>query len=230
MAAWQGRIARVADFVLDWFLPPACAACNTAIAHGAFCTACRALIRVPAVERALDGVPVRAAAVYAPPIAPALRRFKYHARPDLARPLAILALPALGDIDVRSSDLFVPVPLHPKRLAERGYNQAALLARSFAGSTGARYAPRALARRIDTPRQAGSKRTERLRNVENAMQARSREAVAGTRIVLVDDVVTTGATAVGCIRALRAAGAEVRAVVAIGLADDAAADAAGEQA
>ena len=62
------------------------------------------------------------------------------------------------------------------------------------------------------------------------MQVRSPGAIRGRRIVLVDDVVTTGATALGCIRALRAAGAEVCAVVAIGLADDAAADAAGDSA
>jgi len=226
--AWQGRLATLVDFALDWCLPPECAACDAAIAHGAFCASCRALVRAPAGERALDGVRVLAAAVYAPPIAPALRRLKYHARPDLARPIAALAAPALHALRVRRSDAFVPVPLHPKRLAERGYNQAALLARAFAMSTGARYAPRALARCRDTPQQAGLQRRERLLNVQSVMQARRPYAVAGSRIVLVDDVVTTGATALGCIRALRAAGAEVCAVVAIGLADDAAADSAGD--
>jgi ComF family protein len=221
VAAWQGRLATLADFALDWLLPPECAACDAAVAHGPLCASCRALLRAPAGQRALEGVPVLAAAAYAPPIAPALRRLKYHARPDLARPLAALAVPTLLALGVRRSDVFVPVPLHPKRLAERGYNQAALLARAFATSTGARYAPRALARRRDTPQQAGLKRRERLLNVESVMQARGPSPSAGGRIVLVDDVVTTGATALGCIRALRDAGAEVCAVVAIGLADDA---------
>ena len=108
-----------------------------------------------------------------------------------------------------------PVPLHPRRRRERGFNQSLLLALALARPGGLRVAEDALARREDTPPQTGLSAAQRRANVARAFVVRRRAAVAGQIVVLVDDVFTTGATARACARALAAAGArEVRLVTA----------------
>jgi ComF family protein len=103
------------------------------------------------------------------------------------------------------------VPLHPRRRRERGFNQSELLATELARRTGLRLAPLALVRRRDTAPQAGLTAAARRANVEGAFAVRQRARVSGRPVVLVDDVLTTGATARGCARVLREAGAaEVR--------------------
>ncbi|UCE85573.1 MAG: ComF family protein [Deltaproteobacteria bacterium] len=102
--------------------------------------------------------------------------------------------------------LVVPVPLHPRRLRERGFNPAAQLARALAREHGIRCAPAALERIRDTPSQTGLSRRARRRNVAGAFRARSARRLPA-RIWLVDDVVTTGSTLEEAARALRRAGA-----------------------
>jgi ComF family protein len=103
--------------------------------------------------------------------------------------------------------VLAPVPLHPRKRRERGFNQAELIARELAARSGLPLAPGALVRRIDTPPQAGLSAAARRRNVARAFAVRQCARVAGRRVVLVDDVLTTGATAQACSRALAAAGA-----------------------
>ena len=141
-------------------------------------------------------------------VAAALRRLKYEERPDLARPLGHLLRRAARDADLAAgADVVVPVPLHPRRLAERGFNQAALLAAEVAGELRAPTAPRALSRARDTPQQAMLDRAGRLNNVTRAFLAIDPARVRGRRVVLVDDVMTTGATLTACAEALLEAGA-----------------------
>ncbi|MBI4199092.1 MAG: ComF family protein [Chloroflexi bacterium] len=102
-------------------------------------------------------------------------------------------------------ELVVPVPLHPKRLRERGYNQAELLARELGRCVALPVAATALQRLRATPPQVSATREERLRNVQGAFRARS--SFQGMRVMLVDDVCTTGATLDACAVALREAGA-----------------------
>jgi ComF family protein len=110
-----------------------------------------------------------------------------------------------------TSDVLVAVPLHPRRLRERGFNQAALLAQELARRSERACCPDALVRRLDTAPQAGLSAAARRRNVRAAFAVRRKASVAGRTVTLVDDVVTTGATAIACGRELRAAGArEVR--------------------
>ncbi len=112
----------------------------------------------------------------------------------------------------------VAVPLGRRRRLDRGYDQAALLARSLARSApGARFLPGALVRTRETAPQVGRTRTERLGNVRGAF--RGSPAVQGRDVVLVDDVVTTGATARACAEALLAAGARSVRVLALARAD-----------
>jgi ComF family protein len=159
-------------------------------------------------------VPVFAACEYVEPLSTAIQRLKYRDRPDLAAVLARLFTSAIA-ADARS--LLVPVPLHTRRLAERGYNQAALLGRELASRTGLLLAPLALRRTRETEQQAQLTRAERLTNVENAFEARSPRELQGRPVILVDDVVTTGATALGCLRALAGAGAKPQGIAALAI-------------
>lgn len=127
-----------------------------------------------------------------------------HGAPAFARWLAR----AGGELLI-AADIIAPVPLHWSRLLARRYNQAALLGLGLAKLTGKSVVPDLLVRRRPTPSQARLSRSERLRNVAGAFAVRpSRLAAArGRRIVLVDDVLTTGATVSACAKTLRRAGA-----------------------
>lgn len=217
--------------ILDVLSPPTCAACDARVSRRAvFCAGC-ALTVLPleddrerpasASARRSDrragplppAIRVIAFAAFGGAVAIALRRLKFTSRPDLGRPLGDLARCAVRRVDLRA-DLVVPVPLHPRRLAERGYNQAALIARAVAEELRVPLAARALARIRSTARQATLDREARFENVREAFRVRDAAAVRGRRVVLVDDVLTTGATMDACTLALRDAGAaSVTAVV-----------------
>lgn len=191
--------------------PLTCASCDAPIASRAvFCPGCARLIAP--LDRS-DPSDVVAFGAFEGPLAAALRRFKYNDRPDLARPLGHLVRRAVRAAGV-CGQVVVPVPLHPRRLAERGYNQAALLARAVSMELGARLVSRALTRARSTPQQALLDRAARQTNVEGAFLVRRPALVRGLRVVLVDDVVTTGSTLGACVQALIEAGAaSVQAVV-----------------
>lgn len=142
----------------------------------------------------------------------AIHAFKYRNAPEHAAVLAALFAEGLGD-EAPDADLLVPVPLHRRRLRRRGYNQAALLGRALARRWGIPLLVDGLARTRDTPPQVHEpSATARERNVAGAFEVPRPERVAGRRVVLLDDVMTTGATASACARVLRSAGA-VRVVV-----------------
>lgn len=220
--------------LLDLVYPPRCAACGEAPEEGAFCAACgEAVDPVPpgcgrcgqpgpdalcgacrASPPAFDAV--RAGGLLGGPLADAIHALKYRNRPALARPLgAWLA----GRVAVAPAALVVSIPLARGRRIERGYDQAALLADHLARASGGAGRARAALRRVrETPPQVGRTREERARNVEGAFEARG-GAVAGRDVVLVDDVVTTGATADAAAAALRRAGARSIVVVALARAE-----------
>ena len=153
----------------------------------------------------LDGC--LAAVDYAYPWAEALAEFKFRGDPGWAGALAALLRNTAGmAAALAEADRVLPVPLSAERLRERGFNQAALLAQHLAG-------PKAdnatLLRLHATEAQSGLPRAERLRNLRGAFAVEPTriEAVGGKRVMLVDDVMTTGATLQAAAEALRAAGA-----------------------
>ena len=151
----------------------------------------------------------RAATLYgsAGPAREAILAFKHTGRDTLGRHLAELMAERSGPILADGPwDVLVPVPLHPRRERQRGFNQAAFLARHVGRRAGLPVAARALRRLRATPPQSGDP-ADRRRNVRDAFSVARPAQVAGRHVLLVDDVLTTGATANECARALRRAGA-----------------------
>jgi ComF family protein len=143
-----------------------------------------------------------------------IHELKYRGRQRVAARLAGLLLEEPGVRRVLTAGAhLVPVPLHPRRRRERGFNQAELVAAALAREGGLVLSPGVLVRRRETSPQAGLSAAARRRNVAGAFVVRQRPKVMGRILVLVDDVSTTGATAAACALALRQAGAaEVRLV------------------
>jgi ComF family protein len=203
LQTWYARL-------LDLVFPPRCPGCR---ARGfLLCPTC--LQRCQGLR--LDREPVtptsrsrkvlaseRGLYQYDEPLRAAIWTFKYRRRPNMAAPLGGLLVEAVPD-DVRDCDALVPVPLHHERLAQRGFNQSALLAKHLASAL-QRPVHDSLRRIRATPHQVGMSRPEREANVRDAFVWYG--AAIPPRILLVDDVVTTGATMRECARALRAAGA-----------------------
>jgi ComF family protein len=148
---------------------------------------------------------MRSVAYFEGPLQHALHRLKYKRDIILADSLASL-LHAAWQTQALPGEGVVPVPLSSRRLRERGYNQAGLLARGFAELAGLRYMPDGVTRLRHTASQVGLTAEQRRANVAGAFEGRPR-VVAGHAVILVDDVRTTGATLEACAEALRAAGA-----------------------
>jgi len=198
-ACWQG---------FSFIAPPQCACCGDPFAEhlgdAALCVAC--LARPPKFRRA------RAALAYDTQSRRLVLPFKHGDRTDIARACGGWMARAGAEL-LAEADLIAPVPLHWRRLLTRRYNQALLLARALvrAAPPGVehRLAPDLLRRRRWTGSQAGLRAKERRRNVREAFDIHPRWAaeVAGKAVLLVDDVLTTGATAEACARVLQRGGA-----------------------
>ena len=138
-----------------------------------------------------------------------IHMLKYRKKSSLARPLSALARETFFQFwDVDEIDLLVSVPLHVKRLRERGFNQAYLLIRSWAKKDGITLDGLTLCRSRRTEPQTTLSRPERRKNIKGAFSLQHSEKIRGRKILLVDDVYTTGATVNECARVLMKAGAE----------------------
>jgi ComF family protein len=220
---------------LGLFYPEWCQLCGHERAipqEGFVCSSCQAkvrLIRPPFCHRC--GLPVegdvstlfectncrdaelgfrfaRSAVVARDPVLEAIHRYKYHRalwfEPFLA---ALLIRQALPELERRDWDWLVPIPLHPTKQREREFNQAERLARRLSAATRIPVQARLVRRRLPTRTQTLLTREEREANVANAFEVPARRQLKGQRIVLIDDVFTTGSTTSACAWTLLRAGA-----------------------
>ena len=202
--------------MLDLLLPPACAGCGRF--GDLICPACEDSFRpastpddrfaAPDAGLVIGDALVLAVAAFAHTgqLRRALQRLKYGGSGRIADPLARAAAPALQRLtDLSGRIPLVPVPVHAARLRQRGYNQAALLARSLASASGLPVLD-LLERRRATARQHGLGKAARLHNLQGAFQVRQ-GARPPPAVILVDDILTTSATLEACAQVLAAAGA-----------------------
>jgi len=203
----MGAVRLVFRSVLDVLAPTRCVGCARAGTTGALCPEC--FDASSARPTQVSQVPVLALGPFAPPLSQAIKQLKYSGRTDLALPLAKLWWQRWGHTLVRTpqaaaSVLLVPVPLHRGRLVERGFNQSALLATELARLARVRVGHEVIERVHATEHQARLAAHARAHNLDGAFRVSRCSAVTpGTRLVLVDDVVTTGATFAACQAACR---------------------------
>jgi ComF family protein len=230
---FRGGLRAVLRAALDIALPPLCPSCRAPLGDGAgLCAACwskLSLIEPPYCARlgipfAYDPGPgllsmeaianppaydrARAAVRYDDIARQLVMSFKYADRLDLA-PMMGQRMARAGRELLGQADALLPVPLHWRRLWARRFNQSATFARAISDIAGVSVLHGALKRVRATPQQVGLSKTERADNVQGAFRvlAEEKPQVAGRRLVLIDDVLTSGATVDTCARALLRAGA-----------------------
>lgn len=247
----QGRVRRslagLGRRIADVIVPPLCLSCHAPLAsHDAVCARCWndvTFIRAPLCDRlglplpyGGEGIQISAAAAADPPVYDRARAvaafdgvmrdlihgFKYSDRQEPRRLMARWMVSAGAEL-LADADMLVPVPLTRWRLIRRQFNQSALLAKEVGRLSRVAFAPDLLARVRTTRSQVGLSLEARRRNVAGAFAVprRKAERLRGMRVLLVDDVITTGATVSACARALKAAGAARVDVLALAIVVDA---------
>jgi ComF family protein len=191
---------------------PCCTVCGLPfLTEGGIDHSCGGCITEPPAFAA-----ARAAVLFDGPVRDLIHRFKYDKRVQHSRPLAFLTARHLKEFAVASAaDFLVPVPLHVKRVRQRGFNQAVLLGEILAGQWRLPLSRRNLRRIRWTEPQINLTAAERKGNVRGAFAVDDPAAVRDRRIILVDDVYTTGSTVAECARTLKKAGAEAVFVVTV---------------
>lgn len=217
------RLYQLAWAGLDWLYPPHCGGCGdlrmrwcndcqrkTKLVPASICELCGQILDTPGICIRCQTSPpsylaLRAWGVFEGPLQSALHRLKYQGDialgEVLARPLIDMYHNMMWQVD-----LVTAVPMGSARKAKRGYNQAALLAMPLALGSSLKYQPRALYKVRETRSQVGLTVAQRRENVAGAYEARTK-VVQGKRVLIVDDVTTTGATMEACSLALLHAGA-----------------------
>jgi ComF family protein len=236
----RSALSALADLVV----PPLCLACQRPLAaHDTVCAGCWSqieFIRPPLCDRLglplpfeVGGAAVSAAAIANPPDydrARAVARFdgvmralvhdlKFRDRHDGCRLLGRWLAEAGSEL-LADADLIAPVPLSRWRLLGRRFNQAAMLGREVARQSGIRFEPSALIRKRATPPQVGLSRQQRRENVAGAFAVSDAARIKDAKVVIVDDVITTGATVGACARVLKRAGAARVDVIALAMVTD----------
>lgn len=209
--------------ILDWIFPPTCGGCDQAGVR--WCTVCEEQVtKIRGHVCPCCGEPnssgeicpdclahppeyqaLRSCTVFQGTLRKALHRLKYERDIGLGDPLSNHLVEYYNELKWKI-DFVTVVPLSKERLRERGYNQAAFLARPFAYAIHKPYLPKLLYRKRNTRTQVGLNASERRQNVNNAFGAHP-EQVREKKILVIDDVTTTGSTISACAQALRQAGA-----------------------
>lgn len=204
----------------DLLFPPRCVACETILlsSRDSLCVACDQSVtwfpdRVRSSDVAEVCESIWALAVYEGPWQGMIHRFKFENRYELASRLADVMMARWGDaLNQIKWDWVVPVPIHHRRLKARGYNQSALLAQALAKRLDVAVSLDLLTKPVATSPQVGLEKTARWKNVSGAFVCSTAD-LANRRILLVDDVLTTGATIFHAASTLKKAGATVSAAL-----------------
>lgn len=220
--------SRLFRSVLDFALPPRCGGCGIIVDDiDSFCGDCWARLEFLQGGCLRCGIPLKAtdaetcgACLAHPPRLDRIRaavaygdisrsialRLKYGRKTALARTMARYMRPLVGELP--GDCILVPVPLHRRRLWNRGFNQSVIVAREIGRRTGIPVTVDALRRTRSTPPLKGMGMRQRRRTVAGAFRALDPSRVRGRTVILIDDVMTTGSTANACARVLKRAGAE----------------------
>ncbi|MBI4837753.1 MAG: ComF family protein [Nitrospirae bacterium] len=199
---------------------PICAECWDGISpyNGAICRICgKSLVSDASIEcgGCITKKPVfkqaRSFGLYDGTLKEAINLLKYHKIKRLSKPLSAI----ISTAEITGTDAVLPVPLYKKRLRHREFNQSALLAKYLAGNMGVPLAMGCLVKVRDTMPQVGLSAQEREKNIKNAFEVRDKGFIQGKTLMLVDDVITTGATVRECSRQLKKAGAKYIYVMAL---------------
>lgn len=232
-AVW-GPIARFTGALLDVFLPAECISCNGAVkGNNAVCPACLSTLQPVAGERRafefnkkfsshgfVDGFFPAFLFENNKPIRDVLHAIKYLGKFRLANQLGKFSAPILSQYtELTGSDLIIPIPLHKSKQFERGYNQSAYIAKGLSCQLQIPVQARAVKRIKATQTQTRLNLSERRANMNDAFKIRNPSVITGKSILLVDDVITTGATVSECAKVLREAGAAKVYAVSVALAD-----------
>ncbi|MBZ4665789.1 MAG: phosphoribosyltransferase [Mahella sp.] len=187
--------------MLPFVRPPLCDICGKPIdsAKQHICRDC--------AEYSRSFIKAGAVLEYMPSVHETIYRYKYKGHSELAKPLGILMAHVVSRLAWPDIDALVPVPLYSERLRQRGYNQSALLARYMGYELNLPVLDKALYRCRDTKAQAALDRAERRANIAGAFTVKNLKYTEGKTIMLIDDILTTGATADACTQALLAGGA-----------------------
>jgi len=227
---WAEKLQKIFAPLFDFVFPPYCVICEARLQvhEHLVCTSCwqrlpRCNELVVWYSAGADGLPMRwylsaslAVWTYGDEIQKIIHLFKYNGYRCLSHPLGLALGSALWSaVDCSSADLLVPIPLHPARRRERGYNQSELLAYTASKMCGVPVEAQTLRRVRYTTPQAKLGPKERAENVAGAFAVKDPKRVGGKKVVLVDDVLTTGATANECARVLLEAGAKSVLVAAV---------------
>ncbi len=218
--------------LLALFFPRWCVACERLVAYHEHELCTRCLVSLPhtdyhlrqdnpVIRRFYGHLPIHhATALYhftkPGPVQRLLYQAKYQRRPRVLTRLGTYYGTLLRQVPAyRRVEVVVPVPLHRRRLQARGYNQSAWFARGLAASLHVPCHDAWLVRRVDTPSQTAKSGRDRWRNVQGAFQHAPLADLQGRRLLLVDDLITTGATLHACAQVLLAGGARTVSLVAL---------------
>lgn len=231
---WTPWIARPAHWLLNLLWPPRCALCRSYLgidAEGPLCSVCKGASKpitppyCPLCGRPFeakggenhtcgkcltrrppwDGA--RSLFFYSDTIRELIHALKFSKKASAIRALTYLGLPILSQSPLPTFDVIVPMPLSDRRLRERGFNQCLELGRAMFKDQRKRISIDALIKVKDTPPQSGLHREERKRNIRGAFVAK-KDVVRDRKILLFDDIYTTGATSIEATRTLKGAGAK----------------------
>ncbi len=189
---------------LNLIFPLRCEVCKKA-SEAALCPECFGQIKFMKPHLGIYSV-----SVYEGVLRTAIHRFKFKKRKKLADPLGVLMVKYISQsptFNVKEVDLIIPVPLHRRRMRQRGFNQSSLLAGVLSKYFGIAVVE-ALERMKNTKPQFDLPKTERFKNITGAFKVTNSKAIYKKRILLLDDIYTTGATIAECSKALKIAGAK----------------------